>query len=96
MKKIVKLKETDLMNIIKKVMNEARPVPTGANKHVGPKKTPACHGDLIVYTGNGCTTQCNGPGGYIAAQGSATIGNACSNPPVTIQCICAKGGITDR
>ena len=94
MKKIVKLTESDLMNIIKKVMNEATPVPTGANKVGGPKKTPGCTGSPFVYTGNGCTTQCNGAGGYTAAQGSAIIGNACSDPIVPLTCVCSKGGIT--
>jgi hypothetical protein len=94
MKKIVKLTESDLMNIIKRVIKEATPAPTGANKVGGPKKVPGCTGSMTVSTNNGCTIQCNGQGGYTAAQGSAVVGNACSDPIVPIFCTCSKGGIS--
>jgi hypothetical protein len=95
MKKVVKLTESDLMNIIKKVIKEATPTaPTTANKVGG--KPAGCTGSHIVSTGNGCTFQCNGAGGYTAAQGSAIVGNACSDPIVSITCICSKGGRTTR
>ena len=92
MKKVIKLKESDLVNIIKKVMNEATPVPKGVNK-LGPGK---CTGDMIVSTGNGCTSKCNGAGGYTPAQGSAITGNACSDPIIPINCVCSKGGVTRK
>jgi len=95
MKKIVKLTESDLMKIIKKVMNEATPKTTGVNKFTSGKPA-GCTGPMTVTTGNGCTLQCNGSGGYTAAQGSAVVGNACSDPIVPIACICARGGRTQR
>lgn len=91
MKKVVKLKESDLMNIIKKVIKEtniAKPTPT-TSKLAGGRK---CDEPMIVYTENGCTFRCNGAGGWTPAQGSAVVGNACSNPPVSLVCACSKGG----
>jgi hypothetical protein len=91
MKKVVKLTESDLMNIIKKVMNEATPsVSSLVTKLAGGR----CKDPMIVSTGNGCTFQCNGANGWTPAQGSAIVGNACSNPPVPLVCACSKGGVT--
>jgi hypothetical protein len=92
MKKVVKLTESDLMNIIKKVIKESKPSASSlVTKLAGPG---TCKDPMIVYTGNGCTFQCNGSNGWTAAQGSAVVGDACSNPPVPLVCACSKGGKT--
>jgi hypothetical protein len=55
MKKIVKLAESDLMNIIKRVINESVPISKSISPSTTPSKAPGCLGGMTYCaTANQC------------------------------------------